>query len=436
MSFPFINAEHTAHPQNDKQVGAARGHSARSNVRTRTAPRRVLASDSNRAFLRIENPRSGARAFLPAARSEPELRRAAVLASDSIVHFCGLKIRAPATRASCPQQRPNRNCAAPPFLHRFNRAFLRIENPRAGDAGILPAATSKQELLLAAFLPDPIRWSVQHMCANISTVLVENLFEIVHEDEEFLVINKPAGLVCHPTKTDQYSSLISRVRLYLGEGAHPQLVNRLDRETSGITLVAKDEGVARKARRLWEARQVTKEYVAIVHGEITPPSGTIVARLGKDELSRVAIKDCVRQDGIEARTDFIVERVFGKSIVVPSCRSAEKPAEPPKARAFREQAFSLVRVIPHTGRKHQIRIHLAHLGHPIVGDKLYGGDEDLYLALVENRLTAEQWRRLILPHHALHAARLHFEWAGQPKIFRCEPEPWFKAFCSEPFDPA
>ncbi len=84
--------------------------------------------------------------------------------------------------------------------------------------------------------------------------------------------------------------------------------------------------------------------------------------------------------------------------------------------------------MPHTGRKHQIRIHLAHIGHAIVGDKLYGGDEELYLALVEDRLTDQQRTRLILPHHALHAAGLRFIWRGAEFAFSAQPEPGFEAF--------
>ena len=68
---------------------------------------------------------------------------------------------------------------------------------------------------------------------------------------------------------------------------------------------------------------------------------------------------------------------------------------------------------------------MAHAGHPIVGDKIYGGDEDLYLAMVEDRLTLEQRRRLMLPHHALHAREVRFTWRGQQRVFRAEPEPWF-----------
>src|SRR5437588_7635311 len=94
------------------------------------------------------------------------------------------------------------------------------------------------------------------------------LFEIVHEDAELLVINKPAGLVCHPTKTDEYSSLISRARLHLGKDSHPHLVNRLDRETSGVVVVAKNFEVAGELGKIWEGRAVQKQYLAIVHGHV------------------------------------------------------------------------------------------------------------------------------------------------------------------------
>jgi len=264
------------------------------------------------------------------------------------------------------------------------------------------------------------------------TTSVDKLFEVLYEDAELLVVNKPAGLVCHPTKTDAYSSLISRVRLYLGEGSRPHLINRLDRETSGVTIVAKNELTAGRLGKVWEGREVQKQYLAIVHGHLNEQQGSINAPLGKDDYSRVAIKDCVRHDGAPARTDYQVLSRFVRSRPDgtgdqnnadsrASCRDRSLP-DP--------ENFSVLRVAPQTGRKHQIRIHLAHIGHPIVGDKLYGGDEDLYLALVEGRLSREQHQRLILPYHALYAQRVTFCWQGQVRDFMAPAETWFTSFAS------
>ena len=92
--------------------------------------------------------------------------------------------------------------------------------------------------------------------------------------------------------------------------------------------------------------------------------------------------------------------------------------------------FALVKVTPETGRKHQIRIHLAHAGHPIVGDKIYGGDPGIYLSFVKSEMTEEQRRKMILTNHALHAGLISFNWTGREVRFETSPEPEFQEFLS------
>lgn len=233
-----------------------------------------------------------------------------------------------------------------------------------------------------------------------------DLFAIVYEDEDLLVVNKPADLVCHPTKGDALSSLISRVRLYLGPESVPQMINRLDRETTGLVVCAKHADAARELRRVWESRAVVKRYLAIVHGHPASADGVIEAPLGRDEASGVAIKDCVRPDGAPARTRWRVVSRFRRP----------------------DGEFSLLEVEPETGRKHQIRIHLAYAGHSVVGDKLYGGNERAYLDFVSGRLSEAERVQLRLNNHALHAAELDFGWRGFPRRFVAAPGAEFVAF--------
>ncbi|MSU03716.1 MAG: RluA family pseudouridine synthase [Pedosphaera sp.] len=235
---------------------------------------------------------------------------------------------------------------------------------------------------------------------------VDPRLDILFEDQDLLVVNKPADLVCHPTKGDEYSSLISRIRLHLGNENPAHLVNRIDRETTGLVLVAKTDISNRQLRILFQDRRVEKEYQAIVYGHPVDDCGLIDAALGSDEKSEVTIRDCVRADGASSQTEYVVERRFERS----------------------EGAFALLRVRPATGRKHQIRIHLGHIGHPIVGDKLYGLEERFYLDFIYDRLTSADWGRLILPNQALHAELLKFVWQGRAYSFRADPDIAFSGF--------
>jgi 23S rRNA pseudouridine1911/1915/1917 synthase len=237
---------------------------------------------------------------------------------------------------------------------------------------------------------------------------VSELFPVLHEDAEVLVVDKPAGLVCHPTKDGEMSSLIGRVRLHLGH-ADGRLVNRLDRETSGLVVIAKSAEVAGELGRLFSGHAVEKSYVAIVDGHVPADSWIMAGALGDDETSPVAIKACVRDDGAAAETH---------ARVVARWTRDSRP-------------YSLLEVTPRTGRKHQIRVHLAAAGHPIVGDKLYGDDEQRYLRFVTRALTDEDVRALRLEYHALHAARLTWTWRDRQWVFAVDPPEAFAAFVGD-----
>jgi 23S rRNA pseudouridine1911/1915/1917 synthase len=195
--------------------------------------------------------------------------------------------------------------------------------------------------------------------------------EVLYEDEWLLVINKPPGLVVHPAPGHWHGTLVSAL-LHHWQGPRagldplrPGIVHRLDKDTSGVLVIAKDTETLADLGRQFRNREVEKQYVAAVSGRIARASGTIAAPIGRNPVHRKRM--AVRAGGREAFTTYeVIER-------------------------FTDVTF--VRLHPKTGRTHQLRVHLAAIGHPVVGDAVYG---------------RQRQPRGALRRHALHAERLRF----------------------------
>jgi 23S rRNA pseudouridine1911/1915/1917 synthase len=225
-------------------------------------------------------------------------------------------------------------------------------------------------------------------------------FAIIDEKDDYVVVDKPPFLLIHPTKPDGTPTLWKALRELLAfemaNGGQVSIVNRLDRETSGLVLVAKTATAARRFGLLMQQHSLAKEYLAIVWGWPEWETRTVDApldRQGKHAPSAIWLKQAICEKGSPAQTEFHVLRRFSKKTTA-------------------GDRFTLLRAVPATGRTHQIRVHLASIGHPIVGDKIYGPDERLYLRFIETGWTPELQSQLLLPRHALHASRLTL--AGGP----------------------
>lgn len=226
-----------------------------------------------------------------------------------------------------------------------------------------------------------------------STTTIDRDFKIVAETDEYIVVDKPPFLLVHPTKPGGPVTLWSELRNLLAfeiaNGGQVSIVNRLDRETSGLMLVAKTSAAARRFGLLMQEQRIEKEYLAIVFGwpewEQTIVDAPL-ARQGEHGPSSIWLKQAIHPQGAAAVTEFVVRQRFIRATAA-------------------GDRFSVIRAIPKTGRTHQIRVHLASLGHSIVGDKIYGPDENHYLRFIETGWTPELERTLVLPRQALHSTR-------------------------------
>jgi 23S rRNA pseudouridine1911/1915/1917 synthase len=220
-------------------------------------------------------------------------------------------------------------------------------------------------------------------------------FSIVAETSDLIVVEKPPFLLVHPTKPGHVRTLWGELKQLLAfeiaNGGQVSIVNRLDRETSGLVLVAKNAVAARRFGLAMQEQRISKEYLAIVWGWPEWEAITVdapLARQGAHSASQIWLKQTIHPAGAPARTDFRAEKRFERA---------------------KDRRVAIVRAFPQTGRTHQIRVHLASLGHPIVGDKIYGPDESLYLEFIETGWTPNLERQLLLPRHALHSAALEIE---------------------------
>jgi 23S rRNA pseudouridine1911/1915/1917 synthase len=241
-------------------------------------------------------------------------------------------------------------------------------------------------------------------------------FKIIDETDDYAVVDKPPFLLIHPTKPDGTRTLWQELRglfaFEIAAGGQVSIVNRLDRETSGLVLVAKKAEIARRFGLLMQRRKLRKEYLAIVYGWPEWENTLVDAALdrqGKHRDSAIWLKQTIHPSGAPAQTEFKVERRFVRSPGRARPELARRGEGAPPDGLRGAEKFSLICAIPRTGRTHQIRVHLASLGHPIVGDKIYGPDEQLYLRFIESGWTSELERQLLLPRHALHSAKLAIE---------------------------
>lgn len=241
--------------------------------------------------------------------------------------------------------------------------------------------------------------------------------DVLYEDADVLVINKPAGMVVHPGAGVRGGTVANAILSYAPEAAdagddpqRPGIVHRLDKETSGVLLIARNDAALQALQAQFQTRTIEKTYLALCVGDVMPPAGLIDKPIGRDpgHRQRMAVVASGRSAQTEysvtqrwkvADADGVAEAVLGTLGRV-STTGAERKAKP------MPMAYALVRARPRTGRTHQLRVHLASLGYPIVGDETYGATR------------RDPLSKKLAPRQLLHASELRFALPSTGAEFR------------------
>jgi len=242
--------------------------------------------------------------------------------------------------------------------------------------------------------------------APLKAIAEDIALDVVYEDGDLAVVNKPAGMMVHAgsgasddarSRGTLVNALLHRFHALSSTGGdlRPGIVHRLDKETSGLIVVAKNDAAHTALARLFSGRQIRKTYIALVHASIERAKGVINAPIGRDPVRRTRMTTRATENARSAVSHYEVIRHlstrFGK--------------------------FTLVRVRIETGRTHQIRVHMASIGHPVVGDTLYGAAGQLVDQTLGRKQDAE---RLRLGRNFLHAAQLEFTQPVTGKLLQLE----------------
>ncbi|MDE0317795.1 MAG: RluA family pseudouridine synthase [Candidatus Poribacteria bacterium] len=235
----------------------------------------------------------------------------------------------------------------------------------------------------------------------LETVLPEDIsLDILYEDSHLIVLNKPAGMLVHPASGVNSGTLVNALLAHctdlsgIGGVERPGIVHRLDKDTSGVLVVAKTDVVHRELSVQFEKHTITRQYVAVVCGIPAEVTGTIDAQIARSRRDRRRMTT-VKNSGRQAVTHYQVLEIYNK--------------------------FSLVQLTLETGRLHQIRVHLQHIGQPVAGDAIYGGDQR---ALNDADVLPVKHALIHLKRQALHARSLQFEHpVTQERLIFSAPKP-------------